>query len=354
MEFFGPLSQEKILPYQKHRIVFHKMPLTKKEIFFCILNGFLIGIANLIPGVSGGTFALILGLYDRLIGAITSLRPQTILISLKFLLGGWNKENRLAFSDEMKRIDLWFLVFLGTGLLFSVVLGAKLIQFLLQNHPEATLSLFIGLILPSLVVPYRLIEKHSPLIWSFLIPGILLTVVPSFFMGGSVGSENPLFAFFTGMIAISAMILPGISGSYIMLVLGEYQIVIGKLSNLLQLDSIIFLSAFGLGCLIGLIVFTHFVKWLFKSYKSHTMTFLLGLILGSFFILWPFKDYTQGQTIVGRSGEVKRDIQIATAKNTIPQSAEQATVPVLSLLMGLVLGLGLNRLEALNEKKEST
>ncbi len=328
------------------------MSLTKKEILFCILNGFLIGIANLIPGVSGGTFALILGLYDRLIHAITSLRPETILVTLRFVFGGWNKEGRQRFADEMKRIDLVFLIFLGLGLLISVVTGAKLIQYLLQNHPAATLSLFIGLIIPSLVVPYRLIEKHNITVWLFLIPGILLTVVPSFFMGDGSGSENPVFAFITGMIAISAMILPGISGSYIMLVLGEYQIVIGKLSNLLQVDSILFLSAFGLGCLIGLILFTHIVKWLFKSYKSHTMTFLLGLILGSFFILWPFKDYSAGQTIVGRSGEVKRDIQIATAKNKLPGSTEEATLPGITLLLGLALGFGLNRLEDLNQKKE--
>ncbi len=326
------------------------MPLTKKEILFCILNGFLIGIANLIPGVSGGTFALILGLYDRLIGAITAINGVTITVTLQFLTGFTNPEKREHFQKEMKRIDLWFLIFLGFGLLLSVISGAKLIQFLLQNHPAPTLALFIGLIIPSLTVPLKLIEKHSFFVWLFLIPGILLTVVPSFFMGDSVGSENPLVAFVTGAIAISAMILPGISGSYIMLVLGEYQIVIGKLSNILALDSIIFLSAFGLGCLIGLIVFTHFVKWLFKKHKSHTMTFLLGLILGSFFILWPFKDYANGQEVKGRSGEVKRDIQIATAKNILPSTADEATLPGLALIVGVALGLGLNQLEKLKDK----
>ncbi|MDF3819975.1 DUF368 domain-containing protein [Leptospira sp. 96542] len=326
------------------------MPLSKKEILFCILNGFLIGIANLIPGVSGGTFALILGLYDRLITAITSLRLETIKISFALLFGFLKPEIRNRFVEEMKRIDFWFLVFLGMGLLLSVITGAKLIQYLLQNHPDATLALFIGLILPSLAVPYKLIEKHSVTVWLFLIPGVLLTIIPSFFMGESTGSENPFIAFFTGMVAISAMILPGISGSYIMLVLGEYQIVIGKLSNILHLDSIVFLAAFAMGCLLGLLIFTHVVKWLFQKYKSHTMTFLLGLILGSFFILWPFKDYKAGQTIVGRSGEVKRDIQIATAKNTLPQSAEEASVPFAATILGVVLGLGLNRLEKLKEE----
>ncbi len=325
------------------------MPLTKKEILFCILNGFLIGIANLIPGVSGGTFALILGLYDRLITAITSINGITVSVTIQFLIGFTNPTKREHFRKEMKRIDFWFLAFLGFGLLLSVISGAKLIQFLLQNHPAATLALFIGLIIPSLSVPYKLIENHGIKEWIYLIPGIALTILPSLFMGDTTGSENPLIAFLTGMIAISAMILPGISGSYIMLVLGEYQIVIGKLSNILELDSIFFLVAFALGCLVGLIVFTHFVKWLFKKYKSHTMTFLLGLILGSFFILWPFKDYANGQAIVGRSGEVKRDIQIATAKNILPANFDETVIPGLALLIGIALGFGLNQLEKLKE-----
>lgn len=326
------------------------MPLSGKEIVFCLLNGFLIGIANLIPGVSGGTFALILGLYDRLITAVTSLNLGTLRIGLEFTFGFLKADIRKKFWEEMNRIDFWFLFFLGVGLLISVVSGAKLIQFLLQNYPETTLALFIGLILPSLSVPLKEMDRHSFFIWTFIIPGILLTVLPSLFLGDFQGSENPFFAFFTGMVAISAMILPGISGSYIMLVLGEYQIVIAKLSQILKPDSILFLTLFALGCLVGLIVFTHFVKWLFQKYKSHTMTFLLGLILGSFFILWPFKDYTQGQQIIGRSGEVKRDIQIATAKNILPKTMADVTFPFLALLSGITLGLGLNRLEKIQEK----
>jgi len=325
------------------------MPLTKKEILFCILNGFLIGIANLIPGVSGGTFALILGLYDRLITAITSINAITLSVTFQFITGFTQPIKREHFAKEMKRIDFWFLAFLGFGLLLSVISGAKLIQFLLQNYPAPTLALFIGLIIPSLSVPYKLIENHGITEWIYLIPGIALTVVPSLFMGDTTGSENPLIAFVTGMIAISAMILPGISGSYIMLVLGEYQIVIGKLSNILAFDSILFLASFALGCLLGLIIFTHFVKWLFKKYKSHTMTFLLGLILGSFFILWPFKDYAHGQAIVGRSGEVKRDIQIATAKNILPESADEMFYPGIALILGIALGYGLNQIEKMRE-----
>lgn len=329
------------------------MPLSKKEILFCLLNGFLIGIANLIPGVSGGTFALILGLYDRLLTAVTSLDLDFAKSFLHLLKSGFAKKERAEFQKQLNRIDFYFLVFIGVGLLISVVTGARLIQFLLQTHPTPTLALFIGLILPSLSVPYKLMERHTIPDWLWLIPGITLTVVPSLFMGDSSGSENPLIAFVTGMVAISAMILPGISGSYIMLVLGEYQIVIAKLTNILAFDSILFLSGFGLGCLVGLILFTHLVKWLFEHHKPKTMAFLIGLILGSFYILWPFKDYSQSQNIVGRKGEIKRDIQIATAKNSLPESQEDAMKAGLALLVGVGLGYSLGKLEDLQDSKSS-
>ncbi len=325
------------------------MSLTKKEIFFCLLNGFLIGIANLIPGVSGGTFALILGLYDRLLNAVTSLDLQFAKAFLQLFVSKLSKEARLAFQKELLRIDFYFLVLIGVGLLISVVTGARLIQFLLQVYPTPTLALFVGLILPSLAVPYKLMERHTIPDWLWLIPGIGLTIVPSLFMGDSTGSENPFIAFITGMIAISAMILPGISGSYIMLVLGEYQIVISKLTNVFALDSILFLGGFALGCLVGLILFTHLVKWLFEHHKPKTMAFLIGLILGSFYILWPFKDFSQSQSITGRKGEIKRDIQIATAKNTMPENSEVAMQAGFALIGGIALGYSLGKLEELQE-----
>jgi len=317
--------------------------MSQKEIFLTVLNGFLIGIANLIPGVSGGTFALVLGLYDRLLQAITSIGPKTAKAALDLIL--FRPGSGKSFQEELKRLDALFLAVLGGGLLLSVVIGAKLIQYLLLEQPLPTLALFIGLILPSLSVPYKIMENPHWKDWLYLIPGILLTFLPTLFMGEVTGSESPFLAFLTGMIAISAMILPGISGSYIMLVLGEYQIVIAKLSNVTKLDSLIFLSAFGLGCLVGLLAFTHVVKWLLDHHKSKTMAFLIGLILGSFFILWPFKNFSEAQTIVGRKGEVKRDIQIATATNRYPKDGEETAIASLAIAIGAGLGLGLHRLE---------
>lgn len=320
-------------------------PLTTREFIFALFNGFLIGIANLIPGVSGGTFALVLGLYDRLIQATTSIDTSTIRISLRFVFSPHKRSSRVGFAEELRRIDAYFLTSIFLGVMISVISGAKVIQYLLANYPSPTLALFIGLIIPSLSVPWNMMTERNikTLIW--MVPGIVLAIVPVFFISDSAGSDNPIIGFLTGAIAISAMVLPGVSGSYIMLVLGEYQVVLAKLATILEPTSIIFLAAFSLGCLAGLLAFTRLIRYLLEHKKSTTMAFLIGLILGSFFILWPFKDYDAGKTIQGRSGEVKKDIQIATSENIAPRSIEESGLVLGAVLVGLLLGFGLNAVE---------
>jgi putative membrane protein len=323
-------------------------PLNPREFFFAIFNGFLIGIANLIPGVSGGTFALVLGLYDRLIAATTSINLDSIKVFLRFFLSPHKREARVNFAEELRRIDAYFLGSVFIGVIAAILLGAKLIQFLLFTYPSPTLALFIGLIIPSLSVPWKMLEekKFSNLIW--MIPGSILATIPVLMEMNSKGSDHPLIAFLTGAIAISAMVLPGVSGSYIMLVLGEYQIVLAKLSNILNASSILFLVSFAIGCLFGLLAFTRLIRYLLEHKKSPTMAFLIGLILGSFLVLWPFKDFEAGSQVLGRSGEIKRDIQIATAQNIFPDWSTQTgdIIQVLvAVLVGLLFGFGLNQIE---------
>ncbi len=321
--------------------------LTPREFFFAVFNGFLIGIANLIPGVSGGTFALVLGLYDRLILATTNINADTIQITLRFLRSPHNRVCRVNFAEELRRIDAYFLVSIFLGVSLAILGGAQVIQYLLASHPAPTLALFIGLIIPSLSVPWKMMKDRSLSVLLWMLPGIALAILPVLLISDRSGSDHPVAGFLTGSVAISAMILPGVSGSYIMLVLGEYQIVLSKLANLLEISSLLFLGAFSLGCLFGLLAFTRLIRYLLEHKKSSTMSFLIGLILGSFFILWPFKDYSAGQEIQGRSGEVKRDIQIATAANIRPNSVDDMVPVGLATVSGLILGLGLNFIERL-------
>ena len=322
-----------------------------KQALLIILNGFLIGIANLIPGVSGGTFALILGLYDRLLKAVSSINITTILSFFKLLT--FKKESFEEFLKELKRIDINFLLLIGVGVLLSTVGGASFIKFALKQYPEPTLALFVGFILTTLKAPYKMIEEKSIKTLVLLVLGICTSIVPSFLWNQGGGSDSLIAAFLTGSLAISAMILPGISGSYIMLILGQYQIVLEKLSKITSVDSILFLICFAAGCGIGVIIFTKLVRFLLKHYQSLVMSFLLGLILGSFYLLWPFKDFTSSKDVIGRDGKVKKDIQIATAKNQIPSENGRILIVLGVFVVGSSLGILSNKMEVKKESKNS-
>ena len=314
-----------------------------KNIFLTLLNGFLIGIANLVPGVSGGTFALILGLYDKLLKSVSSINFQ-IFVSF-FNLFQLKKENLEKFKLELNRIDIKFLFLIGLGIFLSTLGGAKVIRFFLQDFPEQTLGLFFGFILASLKPTYQMIEETNKKSFLLLLVGIFVSILPSFLWSNSPGSENYLIVFLSGTVAISAMILPGISGSYILLLLGQYQILIEKLTQITKLDSLLFLLFFCLGCTFGLLLFTKLVQYLLSRYKSLVMSFLLGLVLGSFYLLWPFKDFSTSQQITGRDGKVKKSIQIATAKNQIPKESNRIVTVCLILGVGTFLGVSFNKIK---------
>jgi putative membrane protein len=313
------------------------------------IKGFLIGIANIIPGVSGGTFALILGVFDRIITSLNNINGDTIKIVLKLIGSGFKKEARKNFVEEWKRLDGTFLVFLAVGAVISILSASFLIKYLLANHYSPTLAFFVGLILPSVAIPWAMIEKRGMvLLWA--VPGILLTVGVSLVMpDSSAGLDNPLFAFATGAVAISAMILPGISGSYVMLVMGQYQNVLDKVTNLqlgiakgtVDFGAVIWLACLALGMGAGIIFFARLLHFLLKRYRSATMAFLVGLLIGSLYVLWPFKDIDSGAGIVDRKGEVKEDVKIATAPNRMPESAKEGLIGGGALVAGLFCSAGL-------------
>ncbi len=308
-----------------------------------IIKGALVGIANIIPGVSGGTFALILGIFDRLVGAINALNLTTVKVLFGTIVKGFNKEARIAFVEEWKRIDASFLVFLFIGVAIAIAGSTYLVDYLLKNYPSPTLAFFIGLILPSVAIPWAMMTKRgASLLW--VVPGIALTVGVSTAMPESVaGSDNLGIAFATGAISVSAMILPGLSGSYVMLVMGQYQNVISNIKSTLNLvkgvveiDAIVWLAVFALGLVIGIILFARLLHFLLKKFRSATMAFLIGLLLGSLWVLWPFKDIDSGAQITDSSGEVKDDVKIATAPNRLPESASEGLAAGGAFLGGLV------------------
>ncbi len=322
------------------------------------IKGILVGTANIIPGVSGGTFALILGIFDRIIRALNAIGPNTLVVALRLALGGFKAERRRDFAAEWKKIDAWFLLVLVAGAGVAILSCSFLINWLLARHYSLTLAFFIGLILPSTAVPWAMMSRRGlALFW--ILPGIALTVAVSLMMPQSAAaSDNLLWVACVGALAICAMILPGISGSFVMLVLGQYQNVLDKLIALqtgivharLDLRAFVWLGCLGAGMIVGLLAFARLLDFLLKRFKSATMAFLIGLLLGSLWALWPFKDISEGAAVQGRKGETKQELRIATAPNRLPVSLREGLTAGGALAAGLVCSAGLIALG----KKRST
>ncbi len=237
------------------------------------LKGMLMGIADLVPGVSGGTIALITGIYQRLINAIAAAN----LNSLKLLFKG-------QIKNLWTQIDGWFLLALFAGLLTAVFVFAGIIKSLLANQPVLTWSFFFGLIVASAVL---LLNKHRSnhlINWFLLVFGVFLGYYLST-QSMAILPTGTLGIFMAGMIAISAMILPGISGSLILILLGKYQSILAAVENREWLTLLIFAG----GCVVGLMLFSRLLKWLLARFHHATLYTLAGLMLGTLFKVWPWK-----------------------------------------------------------------
>lgn len=315
------------------------------------IKGFLIGIANIIPGVSGGTFALILGVFDRIVHALNAVGRETLTAALAFARSPFGAAGRRALAAEWRRLDMTFLLVLGAGALAAILSGSFAIDYLLRYQHAPTLAFFIGLILPSIAIPYGMMEPERRLAsLVFAIPGVLSTVGVSLVMPEeTAGSDSLIVAVGIGALGVSAMILPGLSGSYVLLVLGQYQNVLEKLTGVqhalaagkLDLPAIVWLLAFSLGMAAGILAFARLLEFLLARHRNATMAFLIGLLVGSLYVLWPFKDIDDGARILDRGGDVKVEIKIATAPNRAPRSLEEAAMPAVALLGGLVGSAGL-------------
>ncbi len=227
----------------------------------------LIGIANMIPGVSGGTIALVSGIYDRLIHAINTI-PLSAPITLI-------REGGNAFRERLNEIDLPFLIPLGIGILIASLSIARIIEHLLDNYTAATYSFFFGLILASVGLIYKYIERIDASNVFFATIGFL----SAFFFVGTEGlstNHSPLMIFIAGALAITTMILPGISGSFMLVFLQQYHYLLRALNDM----DIFVITVFMAGALTGLFVFSRLLEILIKQHRSVTISFLFGLMLG--------------------------------------------------------------------------
>ncbi len=242
----------------------------KLVLFF---KGIAMGAADIVPGVSGGTIALITGIYEELIDSIKNISFR--LFKILFTDG---------FKSFWKDLNGNFLLTLASGILLSILLLAQFISYLLVNHEFKIWGFFFGLILSSGLFLYRQVNTLSSSSFIYLSFGFLLSSIISL-TGPTSTPNNYFFVFFTGSIAICAMILPGISGSFILLLLSKYEYIINAIKDL-KLDVLI---VFSIGCIFGLLLFSRFLSYLFTNYKNTVLSVLSGFLFGSLIKVWPFR-----------------------------------------------------------------
>ena len=236
-------------------------------------KGIFMGIADAMPGISGGTIALLLGIYEELIESISELK-----ISL------FSKLINKGFKSFWEKLNGNFLLVLVSGIGISLISFVKISASFLESFPLFIWSFFLGLIFATVYVIYKLINQWHNLNFFFLIISIIFSIFLSSFSAYDTDEISLLYILFSGVIASSAMILPGISGSLILVILGVYAYLIKSLDNLEMIVIFTFIS----GALIGLLGFSRILKYLFNKHRDTTYTIMLGLVIGSIEKVWPW------------------------------------------------------------------
>ncbi|MET2969798.1 MULTISPECIES: DUF368 domain-containing protein [Vibrio] len=280
-------------------------------------KGMAMGAADVVPGVSGGTIAFITGIYDTLLESIRRINPSLFSI--------WKKD---GFKGAFNHINGFFLISLFAGIFTSIATLAKLISWLLETHPIPIWSFFFGLILVSVYHIIRQVEKRDAIRFVALLIGIgfaySITVLKPLHMEPT--AINTILA---GAIAICAMILPGISGSFILLLIGMYAPVLGAVKGF-QID---ILALFLVGCVAGLLSFSHLLSWLLRKFRDLTLMFLTGLMIGTLPKIWPWKE-----TLTWRTNSKGEQVPLLE-QNLSPFEFEHITSQPSQLLLAVIMML---------------
>jgi len=295
-----------------------------------VARGFLMGSADVVPGVSGGTIAFIVGIYEELIESIrAAARPPV-----------WKALATLRIGAALKAVNAGFLIALLSGILLAIFTLAKGIEWLMTNQPVYLWSFFFGLVLASVWTVSIRIPRWSPL----LVLALVVGAVGAYIIVGLVPlqtPETPWFLFLSGALAICAMILPGISGSFILVLLGKYQYVLGAVNQ----RDFVTIAIFAAGAVIGLVSFAQVLGWLFKRYHDLAVALLTGLMLGSLRKVWPWKEVLA--TITDRHGALIPTVEA----NVLPASFGVEALVALGLaVVGFALVFLLDRLANQTEK----
>lgn len=331
-KYFDKVSRERTLTY------ICRMKQQKTNISL-ILKGMAMGIAEVIPGVSGGTIAFITGIYERLIESIKSILGPEVFRSFR----------RGGVREAWQTINGQFLVFVFLGMALGFVTGVFGVSSLLESYPVLVWAFFFGLIVASAVYIGRQVGR-----WHLVeVVGLVLAAILAYWITIATPAQSTdalWMVFLAGAIAISALILPGISGSFILLLMGMYTVIFPKIKDALStfsFDSLIVVIVFGLGCLFGLATFARLLSWTFKKYHNTTLAVLTGFMIGSLNKIWPWRNVLE--TRIDSSGEVVPFLE----KSVWPAQFEGNPQVALAIVMMLVGVLVVFLLERVDQKRES-
>ena len=288
-----------------------------------LLKGFAMGLADIVPGVSGGTIAFITGIYDDLLKSISSVNKEFVKFILTFKI-----------KEAFNHINGMFLFPLLVGIGSAIILTSRLMHYLLHTYTTQTWGFFLGLIIASIIYISKSIEKpfdlkkRLQLFIGITIGYLLVSLVP-------VETENNyLNVFLSGSIAICAMILPGISGSFILLILGKYAFVTGALKAPFVGDNLVYIGIFCIGCLIGILSFSKLLNFLMSKYHQAMIIILTGFMCGSLKKIWPWKKVLES-IIVREKTHVLREA------NILPAMEMETYITILFILIGFGLVFGI-------------
>ena len=286
-------------------------------------KGFAMGAANVIPGVSGGTIALLTGIFNELIGALNALLTPK----------AWKQLFKGNFREFWEYIHGTFLLWLGAGVVASVFSLAKLMEYVLSHHPVQTWAFFFGLILVSAVFMLADLKgkKAVDILWLAIGAAMGAAIC---LLSPSTTPDAPWFIAICGAIAICTMILPGISGSFILVLLGKYDYIMGAVSNL----DIPVLAVFAVGCVVGIVAFSKILHWLIAHFEKQTLLVLIGFTVGSLVKVWPWADKAAFQAANALTGCPEGELHILSA--VICALVAAASVIVLEVLAHRAKGAG--------------
>ena len=298
-----------------------------KNYIALFLKGIGIGAANVIPGVSGGTIALITGIFEKLIDSLKSID----ITAFRLLIKGELRN----FSDH---INLDFLLIVFAGIFVSILTFARLFEFLFLNYPVFVWSYFFGLILASVYFVGKTVQKYS---FSTILTFIIGTSIALMITYLSPGAKNDhvLYLFLCGIVAVCSMLVPGLSGSFVLILMGNYELVFIEAVNNMDMKILIPVA---LGAIFGLIAFSHILSWILKNYKDQTISLLTGFILGSLATLWPWKNIvyqydSMGELVIRNDGSPV----IQAYERFLPQSFSTGIIIALVFILAGVLSITL-------------